>query len=308
MKKLFLLIYDNFRIYGLPILAIIGLIMGIRTVRAGSAKNPVVMPVVEPAKAPYSSYVAGAGMIEAMDENIAVASNISGVVAQVFVKVSQKVKVGDPLFVLDTRAIESQILIKEGSLEVAKAQLADVDSQLQFWQQVSDKRAVSADELAKKKNAVSIARARVTEAQNSLAASRIELARHTVLSPIDGEVLKVDVRVGEYAAAQVMQKPLILLGKTDSLWVRVDIDENDSWRLITGAKAHATLRGNSNIGVDLAFVRFEPYVIPKKSLTGENAERVDTRVLQVLYRFDPKEFPVFVGQLVDVFIEAKNGI
>jgi HlyD family secretion protein len=51
-------------------------------------------------------------------------------------------------------------------------------------------------------------------------------------------------------------------------------------------------------------VRFEPFVVPKKSLTGDTTERVDTRVLQVLYRFNRGDLPVYVGQQVDVFIEA----
>jgi HlyD family secretion protein len=49
-------------------------------------------------------------------------------------------------------------------------------------------------------------------------------------------------------------------------------------------------------------------VIPKRSLTGDSSERVDTRVLQVLYAFRPgegeKRLPVYAGQQVDVFIEA----
>jgi hypothetical protein len=51
-------------------------------------------------------------------------------------------------------------------------------------------------------------------------------------------------------------------------------------------------------------VRFEPYVVPKRSLTGDSTERVDTRVLQIIYALDPAALPVFVGQLMDVFIEA----
>ena len=52
-------------------------------------------------------------------------------------------------------------------------------------------------------------------------------------------------------------------------------------------------------------MRFEPYVVPKKSLTGGSTERVDTRVLQALYSFDHGQLPAYVGQQVDVFIEAK---
>ncbi|MFA6046223.1 MAG: hypothetical protein WC718_14665, partial [Phycisphaerales bacterium] len=93
-------------------------------------------------------------------------------------------------------------------------------------------------------------------------------------------------------------------GAVHPLHVRVDVDEHDSWRVDAGAKAFAYARGNKDINTPLEFVRFEPYVVPKKSLTGDSAERVDTRVLQVIYRFDPKDLPLFVGQQVDVFIKA----
>ena len=68
--------------------------------------------------------------------------------------------------------------------------------------------------------------------------------------------------------------------------------------------AVAYLRGNRDIGCDLKFYRIEPYVIPKKSLTGDSTERVDTRVLQVLYTFEPGDKPIYVGQQMDVFIET----
>jgi hypothetical protein len=45
-------------------------------------------------------------------------------------------------------------------------------------------------------------------------------------------------------------------------------------------------------------------VLPKKTLSGENAERIDTRVLQVIYVFEDPNVPVAPGQLLDVFIES----
>jgi hypothetical protein len=71
-----------------------------------------------------------------------------------------------------------------------------------------------------------------------------------------------------------------------------------------GAKAIATVRGNADLRTPVTFVRFEPFVLPKKSLTGESTERVDTRVLQVIYRVENEALPLFVGQQMDVFIEA----
>ena len=58
----------------------------------------------------------------------------------------------------------------------------------------------------------------------------------------------------------------------------------------------------SNLHVE--FVRFELYVMSKRSLTGDSSERVDTRVLQVIDRFNADRFPTHVGQQMDVFIEA----
>ena len=98
----------------------------------------------------------------------------------------------------------------------------------------------------------------------------------------------------------------MLLGSDTRLHVRVDIDETDAWRLKPDARAVAFVRGNAEFKTPLRFVRIEPYVVPKTSLTGDTAERVDTRVLQVIYSFDPASVSVHVGQLMDVYIEAST--
>ncbi len=68
----------------------------------------------------------------------------------------------------------------------------------------------------------------------------------------------------------------------------------------------ATIKGNPQIRFPLTYVKTEPYVVPKKSLTGANTERVDTRVLQAIYAFDPSNKPVFVGQQVELFIDGDS--
>ena len=51
----------------------------------------------------------------------------------------------------------------------------------------------------------------------------------------------------------------------------------------------------------LRFVRIEPFVLPKRNLTGDSLERVDTRVLQVIYEFDrPKFFKSFYTSYVGI--------
>lgn len=149
---------------------------------------------------------------------------------------------------------------------------------------------------------LAVARANVAAATAAVAAIGVELERTIVRAPIDGVVLSRTVREGQFAAAG--PGDLLTLGATERLHVRVDIDENDAWRVRPGAAAVATLRGNPTQSAPLEFVRIEPQVVPKRSLTGFGSERVDTRVLQALYAFDPAAFPAYVGQIVDVRIDA----
>jgi len=218
----------------------------------------------------------------------------------------------------------------EAGVQEAKAQLQDQVNQLTMLERLSDARATSAEELSRRRFAVDIARARlqgaeadlnllkaggwgmdvavaesqVNEARAQVDAVVTELDRRVVRAPVAGRVLQVNIRPGEFAQAGALARPLVLMGTVIPLHVRVDIDEHESWRVLAGAPARAFVRGNKDISTPLSFVRFEPYIVPKRSLTGESNERVDTRVLQVLYSFDGEQLPVFVGQQMDVYIEA----
>jgi HlyD family secretion protein len=147
-----------------------------------------------------------------------------------------------------------------------------------------------------------VTRARIAEAEAEVAKTQIDLDRLTVRSLVDGRVLQVNVRPGEYVAASA-GTPLVILGSIDRLHVRVDIDEYDIARFDEQSPAVAMPRGDLQERYPLEFVRIEPFVVPKKSLTGDATERVDVRVLQVIYRFDPTGRPrLFVGQQVEVYI------
>src|SRR5262249_29820311 len=152
-----------------------------------------------------------------------------------------------------------------------------------------------------------IAKAAVSEARAQIEQVKTEIVRATVVSPVDGVVLQVNVRAGERVSDRDA-KALMVLGDISTSHVRVDIDERDLARFRTGAPAKAYPRGDSAHEMAMRFVRVEPYVVPKKSLTGENTERVDTRVLQVLYVIEQAEYPAYVGQQLDVFIDGEMAV
>jgi RND family efflux transporter MFP subunit len=302
----------------LPALAAIGVMFAVYSVVTAQRQVPPAQPVTEPAQPQYASYVAGAGIVEASTENIAVGTFVAGVVTEMYVKVGDQVKAGAPLFKVDDRDLQAELEVRKAAAKSAAANvatsnatLADVRNQLEMWQAVKDSRAVSKDELDRKRFAVQITEAKLAQAQAEeqsaaaqVEATRIELDRRVVKAPVDGELLQVKVRLGEYAPAGSLAQPLMLMGNTTILHVRVDVDENDAWRVRADAPATGYVRGNRDINTGLRFVRIEPYVVPKRSLTGDSTERVDTRVLQVLYAFDGGKLPIYVGQQMDVFVDA----
>jgi HlyD family secretion protein len=260
-----------------------------------------------PSPPPESSFpdrVAGVGLVEACTENIAVGTHIAGIIQKVFVSAGQHVSTGDPLFEIDNRHLRAQLEFQRAAFGVASAELADLENQLSRAETLARQKVISLDELDRHRFAAQTLRARITQAEAAIKVSETEIARSRVTAPIDGEILKLNVRAGEFAATGVAPEPLLLLGNLAPLHLRVDVDEQDAWRVASSAKAVAAVRGNPSLQTTLDFVRFEPYVVPKRSLTGDSTERVDTRVLQVVYRFKPDRLPIHVGQQMDVFIEA----
>ena len=292
------------RKYLLPLLAVAGLCFGFFMALRGGRSLPAAPPVAEPAMAPYRTFVAGTGIIESSTENIAIGTPIAGIVAEVPVSVGSVVAAGEPLFKIDDRMSRAELGVRQAEVHGAEAELADARNQLRLVEGLGDKRAISVEEIDRRRFAVDRTAARLAEAQAALESVQTNLAMLTIRAPVAGQVLRVNVRVGEFAPAGTLIEPLILFGSVTPLHVRVDVDETDAWRVQSGAAAIAVLRGNSDIRTPLRFVRFEPYVVPKRSLTGESTERVDTRVLQVIYSFDRGDLPIFVGQQMDVFIEA----
>jgi multidrug efflux pump subunit AcrA (membrane-fusion protein) len=275
-------------------------------------------PPAPPAISDFKETVAAVGLIEASTENIWVGTPLAGVVEKVLVTAGQNVRNGEPLFELDTRQLRAELAVRQQAVvvararvRVAEARVADLQRQLEFAEQVKDKRAISAEELTRRRSAVETATAELDEVSSEIPAAeshvqsvQVDLERSIVRAPLAAEVLQVKVRVGEFAPAAATVNPLILLGRSKPLHVRVDVDEHEAWRVHEGAHAVGHVRGNADLKAPLQFVRFEPFVVPKRSLTGDSTERVDTRVLQIIYRVERDDLPLFVGQQLDVFIDA----
>ena len=303
------------------ILAAAGVIaMGFVLQAIRSQEVTIPPPPVAPPQKNAPNDIAATGILEAQGENVAIGVPLPGLVESVKVEVNQVVKAGDPLLILDNIELratllkqEAAIAVTQANLEVSRAQLAKVQDMLDRLKSVTDQRAISQDDLRNRSNDVLVAKAQqqaavaqLTAAQADVKQTQLLIDRLTVKAPRNGTILQVNIRAGEYASPQNKQ-PALVLGDISTLHVRADVDEQNAMGVAPGLDATFSLKSDSSRQFKVQFVRIEPYVIPKVSLTGASTERVDTRVLQVIYKLEkPKDQNLYVGQQVDVFIARKK--
>ncbi len=343
--------------YILPLVACIAVLAAAGWTYSVRPRHIATHPSAPPPESPSDRTVAGVGLVEPESENIQLSCSSSGMVTGLYVKAGDEVHKGQHLFSVDNRELLADLGVKKAALKAtearlhkleqapraeeippseakvaeAKAQLADADVQVRLIESVTDRRAVKAEDVERRRLNREAAKARLEQAERELALlkagtwapdleiaksdvaqaaaavqqDQINLTRLMVSAPVDGIILQNKVRLGQYAQCGPLAESLMVFGGGTNLHLRTDIDENDAWRVRAGATALARLRGASTISYPLEFVRVEPYVVPKKSLTGDATERVDTRVLQVVYRFKDPKAPVYDGQQMDVYIETQ---
>ena len=299
------------------LLAIAGLVSAVVLVLKQRAVVPAPPPLVEPSSAPFAETVGARGILEGRNENVRIAPARSGLVEAVLVRVGDEVHKGDVLFSQDGREAEAERVAQEASVSALRAVLAEGEvaeadrrEQWERMEQLGKSRVASVDEKQTTLFALRQAEARRFSAQAQLATAQAQLEKAKtvcdilqVRAPRDGTVLQVNVRAGEYLVPGVSEYAL-LMGETRELQVRADVDEDNASRVVPGCEAVAYIKGQRSDPVPLRFVRIEPYIVPKKSLTGESSERVDTRVLQVVFKLERPVQRLYVGQQMDVFLKA----
>ena len=228
---------------------------------------------------------------------------------------------------------DAQVIAAEASLKTAQDTLQKDHAAYEI-----DPRSVSKDALDSALNAAAVAKANLIVAQKqddlikagawiydiqnqerqqhalakAYAASSALLAKYTLRASRDGIVLAINTIVGNYVSPQGSYDsytqgadPVITLGSLpSSLHVRCYVDEILVPRLSLGSKmiAEMSIRG-SDVKIPLEFVRVQPYVSPKIELSDQRQERVDVRVLPVIFKIKQRaKVNLYPGELVDVYI------
>jgi HlyD family secretion protein len=231
--------------------------------------------------------------------------------------------------------------VTEAQVVAAQAALKTAEDELNKQQEAYeiDPRSISKDALDNAINAAAVAKTNLEVAQKqrdltkagawifdirnqerqynalekSYRSSKALLSKYTLRAPTDGVVLSITAIVGSYVSPQGSYEtytqgmnPVLVLGTPQTnLHVRCYIDEILVPRLPAPSKikAQMSIRG-SNVKVPLDYVRVQPLVSPKIELSDERLERVDVRVLPIIFRIEkPKDLNLYPGELVDVYIE-----
>ncbi|MEZ6094194.1 MAG: HlyD family efflux transporter periplasmic adaptor subunit [Pirellulaceae bacterium] len=343
-----------------PLVALSLLAFGLVHITSAQKPEIEVEPPSYPPQNPFKKTIAGSGIVEPQSENISIGATLPGVVVEVFVSpddAGELVSQGDPLFRVDDRHLQAQLIAQEASLAVPKAEMQKQKSlprpeeipparhrveaaqanlkratdDYERLNRLASTAAITQSELVDARENKEFAVAELSRAESELqlllagawepdlaitqaniarieaqiAQTKTEIERSLVRAPVDGKLLQVNVRPGEFVATPAA-KDLLVIGDMRKPRVRVDIDETDIPRFQESGRAQAFLRGGNAKPISLKFLRVEPYVIPKRSLTGANTERVDTRVMQVLYEIEEDAGQVLVGQQLDVFVECEE--
>lgn len=139
----------------------------------------------------------------------------------------------------------------------------------------------------------------VEQAKADVEAMEVEIERTYIRSPIDGTVLQMNIRKGEISDPG---KAAIILGNIDELHLKVSIDQFNVSKFQPGNPAVAFKQGDTTTEYPLEFLHIEPVMIPKKYLTNELQEKVDTLVLEILYKIKKNNSQIIIGEEMNVYI------
>lgn len=302
----------------LPVLSIVAIVLGYTSIIESQPQRTLVRPRTEPVepRTATGNTISALGLVEPTDEPTEVGTIVPGVVESVKVGTGDSVSRGQLLFVIDTRlareAVEvgkTEVAVAEGKLNQARVVASDLNDQFARVSNLSTGLSVSESTVARRRfaartadAATAVAERSLIEAQAELHAAETLLDVHSVRSPINGTVLQLDVRPGEYALPGSPKK-LMILGQLGRLHARVQIDESEMSRFDSSMQAYASARSKPGQHYELRFLRVEPIVAPKKLLDGSASERTDTRTLNVIYEVEDTQAPLYVGQQLDVYLE-----
>ncbi len=185
--------------------------------------------------------ITATGTIEPVT-SVTVGTQVSGIVAKLYVDYNSIVKKGQVIAELDRTNLISELNAQKANLASAQSSLDYQKANFDRYQTLYDKGLVSADEFENAKLKYIQAKEQVASSRESVQRAQTNLGYATITSPIDGVVLSKAVEEGQTVAASFNTPELFTIAQdlTD-MRVIADIDEADIGGVKEGQRVSFTV-------------------------------------------------------------------
>ena len=225
-------------------------------------EKPLVLQTEQAHYGYISKSVTATGTVQPVD-TVAVGSQVSGTIKNIYTDFNAKVRKGQLLAELDRSLFEAQTNQYRANLEVAKASLVYQKSTFDRQTLLYNTGAISKADFENSQNQYLGAKANVQSVQAQLDAAIKNLSYASIYSPVDGVVMTRNVSVGQTVAASFNTPTLFIIAKDiTKMQVQAAVSEADIGDVRTGLRAAFTVDAYPDISFNgtVNQIRLEPVV------------------------------------------------
>lgn len=207
----------------------------------GKKEEKVEFETAKVARQDISTSITATGTIEPVT-SVTVGTQVSGIVAKLYVDYNSVVKKGQVIAELDKTNLISELNTAKANLSSAQSTLNYETANHNRYKTLYDKGLVSANDYESARLSYDKARQQVATSRESVRKAETNLGYATITSPIDGVVLSKSVEEGQTVAASFNTPELFTIAKdlTD-MRVIADIDEADIGGVKEGQRVSFTV-------------------------------------------------------------------
>ena len=215
--------------------------------------------------------VLASGVIEA-STLVSVGAEVSGSIETLNVALGDAVKAGDVVAKIASRDQEVAVKSAEASLANITAQrkqqaasLEQAKVSLERAEKLRPQELISDADYQTAQLAVTTAEAQlegldaqVQQAELTVESAKLDLERTTIVAPIDGTVVSVEVEAGQSLNANSSTPTVVKIANLDQMVVKAEISEADVPRVEAGQRVYFTILGDPNSQIDATLRTVEP--------------------------------------------------
>lgn len=220
------------------------------------------LETVKPEMGEISNSITATGTIQPVD-TVAVGTQVSGIIKNIYVDFNSTVKKGQLLATLDPDLLKYQSEQYQSNLQNAKSNLAYNEININRQSQLYKVGAISKADYDNATNQYNMAKAQVGTVTAQLSTANKNLSLTNIYSPIDGTILNRNVSEGQTVASSFSTPTLFSIAKDlTKMRVRASVDEADIGNVKVGQKATFTVDAfpDETFNGEVAEVRLHPTV------------------------------------------------